>query len=150
MALKVSEFKALEGQVLGVSDWILVDQLMIDRFAEVTQDFQFIHVTPELAKATPLGGTIAHGLLTLSLLPKMAEAVLPMPEGLRMGFNYGFNRVRFVSPVRSGRRVRGRFVMRTVDDTQPGRLMLTLDVTVEIEGEDKPALVAEWLALQMV
>ncbi|MGK2285848.1 MaoC family dehydratase [Pedomonas sp. V897] len=150
MALKVAEFKALEGQVLGVTDWFPIDQPLIDRFAEVTQDFQFIHVDEARARETPLGGTIAHGMLTLSLLPRMAETVVPLPEGLKMGFNYGFDRVRFLNPVRSGKRVRGRFALRSVDDSEADRLKLVLDVTVEIEGEEKPALVAEWLALHMV
>lgn len=150
MTLSVAEFKALEGQRLGVSDWFLVDQPVIDRFAEVTQDFQFIHVDEARARATPLGGTVAHGMLTLSLLPRMAEMVVPLPDGLKMGLNYGFNRVRFLNPVRSGKRVRGQFVLRSADDSQAGRLMLVLDVTVEIEGEDKPALVAEWVALNML
>ncbi|MCH8685518.1 MaoC family dehydratase [Pedomonas mirosovicensis] len=133
-----------------MSDWTLVDQPLIDRFAEVTRDFQFIHVDEARAKATPLGGTIAHGMLTLSLLPGMAEGVIPPLAGGRMTINYGFNRVRFLNPVRSGKQVRGRFTLRAVDDSQAGRVMVTFDATVEIEGEDKPALVAEWVGLTIL
>lgn len=149
MAVSVDEFKALVGKELGVSDWFLVDQGRINQFAEVTRDFQFIHVDEERARATPLGGTIAHGQLTLSLVPTLAEEAMPAMAGVTMGFNYGYNRVRFLSPVRSGKRVRGRFSLKSVDDSQPGRVGFCVDATIEIEGEDKPALVAEWLCLAL-
>lgn len=149
MAVSAEEFKALEGELLDVSDWFLVDQTRINQFAEVTRDFQFIHVDEERARATPLGGTIAHGQLTLSLIPTLAEEVMPAVAGVTMGFNYGYDRVRFLSPVRSGKRVRGRFSMKSVDLSKPGRIAFSVNATIEIEGEDKPALVAEWLGLAM-
>lgn len=149
MAVSAEEFKALEGELLGVSDWFLVDQTRINQFAEVTRDFQFIHVDEERARATPLGGTIAHGQLTLSLIPTLAEEVIPTVAGVTMGFNYGYDRVRFLSPVRSGKRVRGHFSMKSVDLSKAGRIAFSVNATIEIEGEDKPALVAEWLGLAM-
>ncbi|HEY4548485.1 MAG TPA: MaoC family dehydratase [Pedomonas sp.] len=149
MTISADEFKALEGKHLGVSEWFLVDQARINQFAEVTRDFQFIHVNEERARATPLGGTIAHGQLTLSLVPTLAEEVMPVVDGITMGFNYGYDRVRFLSPVRSGKRVRGSFSLKTVDLSKPGRIAFCMEVTIEIEGEDKPALVADWLGLTM-
>ncbi len=130
-----------------VSDWVLVDQGMIDRFAEATGDHQFIHVDPVRAAQTPFGGTIAHGFLTLSLMPllrsKAPSAEIP---GVRMGVNYGGNKTRFLSPVRSGKRVRGRFRMLEVVEKRPGQFQQTTEFTVEIEGEEKPALIAEWIS----
>jgi acyl dehydratase len=134
----------------GVSGWVLVDQAMIDAFAEATGDRQFIHVDPVAAAASPFGGTVAHGLLTLSLLPAMASEVLVRPETAKMSVNYGFDRVRFVTPVRSGSRVRGRFEVSAYEDQKPGRFQARLAVTVEIEGESKPALTADWLTLVFV
>lgn len=132
-----------------VSDWVLVDQAMIDRFADATGDHQFIHVDPERAAATPFGGTIAHGFLTLSLMPMLAARVsdAPVLAGRTMGVNYGGDRVRFVSPVRSGSRVRGRFKLLSFGEEKPGRYRQVTGFTVEIEGQDKPALTAEWIAL---
>jgi acyl dehydratase len=131
----------------AVSDWIEVTQAMIDLFAEATGDHQFIHVDPERARMTPFGGTIAHGFLTLSLMPLLASKVPDAPRlaGVRMGVNYGGNKVRFLAPVRSGRRVRGRFRLAAFDEKKPGQYQQTDEVTVEIEGEDKPAMVAEWI-----
>ena len=133
------------GQEVCVSDWITVDQARIDKFAEATGDFQWIHVDVERAKSSPYGGTIAHGFLTLSLLggfyePYMQEA-LPFCD---VGLNYGLNKVRFTAPVRAGSRVRGRVMLAKVDDLDGG-LQLTSSVTLEIEGQDRPALVAESL-----
>lgn len=129
-----------------VSDWVEVTQAMIDRFAEATGDDQFIHVDPVRAAETPFGGTIAHGFLTLSLMPMLsARADLPRLEGARMGVNYGGNSVRFLSPVRSGARVRGRFRLVDFIEKRPGQYQLTQAFTVEIEGQDKPALIAEWI-----
>lgn len=129
-----------------VSDWVEVTQAMIDRFAEATGDDQFIHVDPVRAAETPFGGTIAHGFLTLSLMPMLsARTDLPRLEGARMGVNYGGNSVRFLSPVRSGARVRGRFRLVDFIEKRPGQYQLTHDFTVEIEGQDKPALIAEWI-----
>jgi acyl dehydratase len=134
----------------GFSGWILVDQAMIDAFAEATGDRQFIHIDPAAAAQTPFGGTIAHGLLTLSLLPAMAAEVLERPAETQMSVNYGFDRVRFVAPVRSGARIRGHFALNAYDEQKPGRFQARLAVTVEIEGEEKPALAADWLTLVFV
>lgn len=132
-----------------VSDWITVTQAMIDGFAEATGDRQFIHVDPARAAQTPFGGTIAHGFLTLSLMPQLAEKVTdaPVVQGMRMAVNYGGNSVRFVTPVRSGVRVRGRFHLAAFDEKRPGQYQQVTDFTVEIEGADTPALVAQWITL---
>ena len=130
-----------------VSDWVLVDQAMIDRFAEATGDHQFIHVDPDRAAQTPFGGTVAHGFLTLSLMPLLASKVRDAPRlaGARMGVNYGGNTIRFLTPVRSGSRVRGRFTLLAFAERRPGQYQQTTGFTVEIEGQDKPALIAEWI-----
>ena len=129
-----------------VSDWLTVDQGMIDRFAEVTGDDQFIHIDPERAALTPFGGTIAHGFLLLSLLPQLQASMdRPRPEGARMGVNYGFERVRFVTPVRSGSRVRARSTLVSAEEKRPGQLQQLADVVLEVEGGDKPALTAAWI-----
>ena len=141
----IEEIKAKVGTEVGVSDWILVDQARIDAFAEVTEDPQFIHIDPVAAAKTPFGGTIAHGFLTLSLLSRMAADAMMRPEGIRMGVNYGFEKVRFIAPVRSGKRVRGRFVLAGFEEKRPGQFQFLHSVTVEIEGEEKPALTAEWI-----
>jgi acyl dehydratase len=138
------------GEEVGVSDWIAVDQDRIDRFAEATEDRQFIHVDPAAAAATPFGGTVAHGFLSLSLLSRMAADAMLVPSGLTMAVNYGLDRVRFVAPVRSGKRVRGRFRLDALDAKNPGQWLTRHTVTVEIEGEAKPALTAEWIGLLFV
>lgn len=148
--LPLADYLALKGKALGASDWITVDQERIDRFAETTEDHQFIHVDPERAKATPFGTTIAHGYLTLSLLSKMAYGVMPGIEGSKMGVNYGLNSVRFLAPVKSGSRVRGHFTMKDVTERSAGVVQSTVEVSVEIEGEAKPALAAEWVTLAYV
>ena len=148
--MPLEEYRALAGQEVGVSDWILVDQAKIDAFAEVTGDHQFIHVNPELAKQTPFGTTIAHGYLTLSLLSVMAYGAMPGIKGTRMGVNYGLNKVRFMAPVKSGCRVRGRFTIADVSQRPDGAWQTTASISVEIEGETKPALAAEWITLQYV
>jgi acyl dehydratase len=135
------------GQEVGVSDWIAVDQPRIDAFAEATEDRQFIHLDPAAAAQTPFGGTIAHGFLSLSLLSRMAADAMLVPETTSMAVNYGLDRVRFLAPVRAGKRVRGRFTLDSADEKAPGQLLLRHTVTVEIEGEDKPALTAQWLGL---
>jgi len=146
-----SDVKGMIGKEIGVSRWIEVDQQRIDVFADVTEDPQFIHIDPERAKAeTPFGGTIAHGFLSLSLLSPMAMDLGFSLEGIAMGINYGFEKVRFLQPVRSGSKVRGRFVLDNAVERQPGQWMLTYGVSVEIEGQDKPALIAQWLTLQIV
>jgi acyl dehydratase len=130
----------------SVSDWVEVTQQMIDTFAEATGDHQFIHVNPQMAAMTPFGGTIAHGFLTLSLMPMLsARTDLPQIEGVKMGINYGGNKVRFLQPVRSGKRVRGRFKLLELAEKRPGQWQQTSEFTVEIEGEQKPAMIAEWI-----
>lgn len=150
-SLTADEMKARVGTET-VSDWVEVTQAMIDKFAEATGDHQFIHVDPERAAATPFGGTIAHGFLTLSLMPLLASKV-PDPALLadaKMGVNYGGNTVRFLTPVRSGSRVRGRFKLLSFEEKRRGQFQQTTAFTVEIEGSDKPALVAEWIAQTVV
>jgi acyl dehydratase len=142
--------RARIGSETGVSGWLTVDQGRIDAFADATEDRQFIHVDPAAAAQTPFGGTIAHGFLTLSLLSRMGAEAMLLPETLRMAVNYGFERVRFIAPVRSGSRVRGRFVLASVDEKGPGQVLVRHSVTVEIEGQEKPALVASWLGLLFV
>ncbi|MYM55564.1 MaoC family dehydratase [Thalassovita mangrovi] len=139
-----AEFEALLGQEMGVSSWFTVTQDQINQFADCTHDHQFIHVDPEAAAKSPFGSTIAHGFLTLSLLSAMVYQ-MPSIEGIAMGVNYGFDKVRFVSPVKVGARVRGRFALAKFDELKPGEFQTTMDVTVEIEGQEKPALVAQWL-----
>lgn len=142
----VSELAARVGEEIGRSPWITVDQAMIDGFADLTDDHQFIHVDPERARVeTPFGGTIAHGFLTLSLLAPMAHAAQPRIEGLAMSVNFGFDRIRFLSPVREGARVRGIFRLKALEERAPGEITVTWEVTVEIEGAEKPALYAEWI-----
>ncbi|WP_373684450.1 MaoC family dehydratase [Sphingomonas sp. R-74633] len=134
-----------------VSDWVEVTQTMIDTFAEATGDHQFIHVDPVRAAQTPFGGTIAHGFLTLSLMPMLgARTDAPAIEGAKMGVNYGGNKVRFMQPVRSGKRVRGRFKLLKFTERKPGVWEQVQEYTLEIEGEEKPALIAEWIALVYV
>ena len=149
--ITIEEAEGLIGQELGVSDWTLIDQERINKFADVTADWQFIHIDPDRAKAeTPFGGTIAHGYLTLSLLAGFAYQAVPSFEGAKMGVNYGLNKVRFLAPVRVDSRVRGRFVMKSIEKKSETSVMAIYDVTVEIEGEDKPALVAEWVTMVFI
>ena len=143
----LDDIRAQVGKEVGVSSWLLVDQHRIDAFAEATEDRQFIHVDPAAAAQTPFGGTIAHGFLSLSLLSHMAAEAMLVPDGLKMAVNYGLDRVRFLAPVRSGKRVRGRFVLDSIEEKAPGQWLMRHNVTVEIEGEDKPALTALWLGL---
>lgn len=143
----LDEIRSRVGQEIGVSGWLTVDQQRIAAFAEATEDRQFIHVDPDAAARTPFGGTIAHGFLTLSLLSRMAAETILIPESVRMIVNYGLDRVRFLAPVHSGKRVRGRFTLDCVEDKAPGQILFRHLVTVEIEGEDKPALSAIWLTL---
>lgn len=146
----VSALQGLIGQEVGVSRWIEVTQARINAFADCTEDHQFIHVDPEAAKATPFGGTIAHGFLTLSLASAMSyDAVAPL-DGVTMGVNYGLDKVRFLAPTPAGSRIRGRFKLLSAEDRGGGRWLLKHELTVEIEGGDKPALIAEWLGMQIV
>lgn len=132
-----------------VSDWVVVDQSMIDTFADATLDWQFIHVDPDRAKETPFGGTIAHGFLTLSLLSALAFNAMPGVQRARMGVNYGFDRVRFNSPVKAGTRVRGKF--RLVGLTERAvSIQSAWDAVIEVEGAKKPALEAHWITLALI
>ena len=143
----LTEIKSRIGSEIGVSGWIEIGQSRIEAFADATEDRQFIHVDPQAAAQTPFGGTIGHGFLTLSLLSRMASDAMLVPDGVSMMVNYGLDRVRFLAPVRSGSRVRGRFRLDSVEDKASGQLLLRHTVTVEIDGDDKPALSAEWLTL---
>ncbi len=145
--ISLEAYQALVGKEIGVSSWHLIDQPRIDTYADVTEDHQFIHVDPARAKETAFGSTIAHGFLTMSMLSVMSYEVMPAIAGTTMGVNYGFDKLRFISPVRSGKRIRGRFVLAEAKLRKPNELQSRTNVTVEIEGEDKPALVAEWLGL---
>ncbi len=139
------------GQEVGVTDWMTIEQERIDQFADATDDHQYIHVDTERASQTPFGGTIAHGFLTLSLLSALSSRGGGLKlENTVMGINYGLDRVRFVHPVRSGQRVRGRFRLSSAEEKSPGRHLTRYAVTVEIEGEEKPALVADWLGMTIV
>jgi acyl dehydratase len=143
----LDEIRSRIGQEIGVSGWLEIGQARIDEFAEATEDRQFIHVDQQAAAQTPFGGTIAHGFLSLSMLSRMAADVMLIPDSTRMAVNYGLDRVRFIAPVRSGKSIRGRFVLDSVDEKAPGQILLRHTVTVEIEGEERPALTAEWLGL---
>ena len=143
----LDDIRSRIGDEVGVSSWLKIDQARIDAFAEATEDRQFIHTDPAAAAQTPLGGTIAHGFLSLSLLSRMAAEAMLVPDGIKMALNYGLDRVRFLAPVRSGKRVRGRFTLDSVEEKAPGQVLMRHLVTVEIEGEDKPALTALWLGL---
>lgn len=149
-AVKPEQLKDYIGKETGISDWALIDQNRINIFADVTEDHQFIHVNPAAAAKTPFGGTVAHGFLTLSMLSHFAKTTVLVLEGVKMGVNYGFDKVRFMAPVRSGKRVRGHFTLMSADEKAPGQWQFKYAVKVEIEGEDKPALMAEWLSMQFV
>ena len=142
--ISLSEVEGLVGTELGLSDWMEVPQSRIDKFADATDDHQFIHVDPERAAETPFGGTIAHGFLTLSLLSAMNYNCVPRVREQTMGINYGFDKVRFMAPVPAGARVRGRFVLESARFRGAGMLMTTYVVTIEIENAKKPALIANW------
>ncbi|WP_336277077.1 MaoC family dehydratase [Bartonella sp. CB178] len=138
------------GKEVGLSQWRFVTQDMINQFASATDDHQWIHVDEEKAKETPFGGTIAHGFLTLSLLSTLAYEALPELEGAEMGINYGFDKVRFMSPVKTGARVRARFVLNDAEVRPSGRVVFHYEATMEIERLKKPALVAQWLIIAIV
>ncbi len=146
--VSLETYQGMVGKEIGVSSWHVLDQGRINTYADVIEDHQFIHVDPERAKKeTAFGTTIAHGFLTMSLLSIMSYEVMPVLEGTAMGVNDGFDKLRFISPVRSGKRVRGRFVLAEATLRKPKELLSRTNVTVEIEGEEKPALVADWLGL---
>ena len=141
------EMIAAQGEMIGQSGWFTMDQARIDAFAEITEDHQFIHIDPVRAAATVFGGTVAHGMLTLSMLSGMAYGALPAMEGQSASVNYGFEKIRFITPVRSGARIRGRFVLTEAKVRAGDKLMTRFDVVVDIEGEERPALTADWLIL---
>jgi acyl dehydratase len=146
----IEKLKKMIGQDNGTSEWILIDQEKVNLFADATSDHQWIHVDVEQAKHGPFGGTIAHGFLTLSLIPLFTSSGKYLPEGMKMVMNYGLNKVRFISPVPVGSRVRSRMMISAVEEKDPGRLLVTTTHTIEIEGQDKPACVAESLAMFMI
>jgi acyl dehydratase len=146
--ITLEAYQAMVGKEIGVSSWHLLDQSRINLYADVIEDHQFIHVDPERARdETAFGTTIAHGFLTMSLMSIMSYEVMPVIEGTTMGVNYGFDKLRFISPVRSGKRVRGRFTLAEAKLRKPTELLSRTSVTVEIEGEEKPALIADWIGL---
>lgn len=140
------------GKSLGASEWFQIDQYRINAFADATLDHQFIHVDEEKAKHTPFGTTIAHGFLTLSLLPYFQTTMQEMivPEGLKMGMNYGFDKIRFLAPVKVGSKVRAVAVLKELTEKKPGQYLFSVEMSVEIEGEDKPALISDWLLMYFV
>ncbi|MDD2105955.1 MULTISPECIES: MaoC family dehydratase [Pseudomonas] len=146
----VTELSQYVGKELGRSAWLKIDQQRINLFAEATGDFQFIHVDPEKAAKTPFGGTIAHGFLTLSLIPKLIEDILVLPEGLKMVVNYGLDSVRFIQPVKVDSQVRLKVDLAEVTEKRPGQWLLKAIATLEIEGDEKPAYIAESLSLCFV
>jgi acyl dehydratase len=151
LSTSIEDLKSRVGQELGVSSWKTIDQDRIDRFAAVTEDLQFIHVDPERALAeAPFGSTIAHGFLTLSLLSVMGQEALPTIRDRTMGINYGLERVRFLFPVPVGARLRGRFTLSEVSMRSDTQALLRYQVTVEIDGAEKPALAAEWITLAVL
>jgi acyl dehydratase len=143
-ALQASELKGLIGQEVGTSSWVRIEQDRIDRFAEATGDHQWIHVDPERAKDGPFGSTIAHGFLTLSLIPGLSWEVYTI-EGARLSVNYGLNKLRFITPVKVGSRVRAHLAIANVEDVPGNALQVAMNVTIELEGAEKPAAVAETL-----
>ena len=146
--LTFEDLKEKLGLEVGVSRWFTIDQTRVDKFADLTEDWQYIHVDPDAAKKTPFNGTIAHGFLTVSLLSAMYYDAVPMIEGSKLGVNYGFDKLRFLSPVKVGSKVRGRFELSDIREVRPFEISTTWRVEVEIEDFDKPALVAQWIGRQ--
>ncbi|WP_150303028.1 MaoC family dehydratase [Pseudomonas saliphila] len=149
-AVPVSELTSYIGKDLGHSEWLQIDQERVNQFAECTGDHQFIHIDEEKAKQTPFGGTIAHGFLSLSLLPVLSAEIALRPEGLKMAVNYGLDSLRFIQPVRVGSRVRLHSEVLDVTEKKPGQWLVKARSTLEIEGVDKPAFIAEGLSLYFV
>ena len=145
------DIAAKVGEEIGTSDWVEITQDRINKFAEATDDHQFIHVNEEAAKMTPFGGTIAHGFLTLSMIPYLTQqSDVPRPDGIKMAVNYGGNKTRFLNPVKSGKRIRGRWKLLGMEEKRPGQWQQTVEITIEIEGEEKPALICEWMTMFFV
>jgi acyl dehydratase len=142
------EIAAKVGEHFATSEWVEMSQERINQFADATGDHQFIHINEEAAKMTPFGGTIAHGFLTLSMIPYLsANSDMPRVDGIKMAVNYGGNKTRFIAPVRSGKRIRGHWKLLEMAEKRPGQWQQTVEITIEIEGEDKPALICEWMTL---
>lgn len=150
MGQALSEMATQIGQEIGLSDWIAIDQDRIARFADATDDLSAVHLDKAVAKDFGFDDTFAQGFLTLSMLMRLQAGVVPEPAGMKSGFNYGFDRLRFLSPVMAGARIRGRFVLAGLDEVRPGHWRRTLDVTIEVEGQDKPALSAQWIGYYIV
>ena len=150
ISVELSEIGDYIGRELGPTEWFELSQDRIDQFAELTNDHQFIHVDAEKAAQTPLGTTIAHGFFSLSMLSSFLNEFSVMINGTKMGLNYGLDKVRFLSPVKSGKRIRGKASITDVSEKQPGQVLIRYHVVVEIEGEDKPALIADWLGLMLI
>ena len=148
--IKPENLPGLIGKTIGTSEWVEVSQERISQFADVTLDHQFIHIDEEAASKTVFGGTIAHGFLTLSLLSRFAADTGLVLEGIQMGINYGFEKVRFLHPVRAGKRIRGHFTLQEASEKSAGRWRLIYQVTVEIEGVETLALAAEWVTMQVI
>ena len=148
--IPVKDLPGMAGKVLAPSDWLEITQKRVNQFADATNDHQFIHVKPLKAKLTPFRGTIAHGFLSLSLLTHLMSEHTPVPEGLKMTINYGSDKVRYIAPVRVGKRIRAQQKVVDVNEKKPGQWLVKTEVTIEIEGEDKPALVAEVLMMHFV
>jgi acyl dehydratase len=145
--ISAEKLKKMIGQENGTSEWVLIDQDRINRFADATEDHQWIHVDIEKAKKGPFGGPIGHGFLTLSLIPIFSKSAKYLPEGLKMAVNYGLNKVRFITPVPVGSQVRSRMVISAVEEKGPGRILMTITHSIEIKGQDKPACIAEGLSM---
>lgn len=149
--MKAQDLAEKVGENIGTSEWFEMTQERINQFADATEDHQFIHINEEAAKMTPFGGTIAHGFLTLSMISAMAaESDVPRLEGIKMAVNYGGNKTRFLAPVRSGKRIRGHWKLLEMVEKRPGQWQQTCEITVEIEGEEKPALMCEWITMFFV
>ena len=148
--ISIEDFKSSAGRELGPSDWLLIDQERINRFAEATEDHQFIHVDPQKAAATPFGSTIAHGFLSLSVLPHLLSQIMPIPDGIVMGINYGTDKVRFSLPVHVNSRVRAKAKIEKVNARSGGQFMVKTRVTLEIENKRRPAVIADILSLYVV
>ena len=148
--VSVEKLKTMIGKDNGISDWVLIDQEKVNLFADATGDHQWIHIDVEQAKKGPFGGTIAHGFLTLSLIPLFGSSGKYLPEGMKMVVNYGLNKVRFIAPVLVGSKIRSKMIISGVEEKEPGRILLTTTHTIEIEGQNKPACVAESLAMFMI
>lgn len=148
--IKIEDLPALAGKELEPSPWLTITQQRVDQFADATNDHQFIHVDPERARQTPFGGPIAHGFLTLSLLSFMNAQTAELPENLQMGINYGSDKVRYLMPVKVGQRIRSRQKILDINEKKPGQWLIKTAVTVDIDGEDTPALIAEILSMWVV